>query len=51
VILIVVLVINLIGDWLRDAPLYGRRVIERIAVPTSTVTVPCARMSKPIRKR
>ena len=51
VILIVVLVINLIGDWLRDAPLYGCRVIERIAVPTSTVTVPCARMSKAIRTR
>jgi len=35
-------------------PLYaaaGFSVIERIAVPTSTVTVPCARMSKPIRKR
>ena len=33
-------------------PLYaacGFSVIERIAVPTSTVTVPCARMSKPIR--
>src|SRR5262249_56673931 len=35
-------------------PLYaaaGFSVIERIAVPTSTVTVPCARMSKPIRRR
>src|SRR5499425_1172294 len=33
-------------------PLYaacGFSVIERIAVPTSTVTVPCARMSKPTR--
>ena len=35
-------------------PLYaaaGFSIIERIAVPTSTVTVPCARMSKPIRTR
>ena len=43
------LVATVAGEPLYAA--YGFSVIERIAVPTSTVTVPCARMSKPIRRR
>lgn len=40
------LVATVAGEPLYAA--YGFSVIERIAVPTSTVTVPCARMAKPI---
>jgi len=40
------LVATVAGEPLYSA--YGFSVIERIAVPTSTVSVPCARMAKPI---
>jgi GNAT superfamily N-acetyltransferase len=40
------LVATVAGEPLYTA--YGFAVLERIAVPTSTVTVPCARMAKPI---
>jgi GNAT superfamily N-acetyltransferase len=40
------LVATVAGEPLYSA--YGFAVVERIAVPTSTVTVPCARMAKPI---
>jgi GNAT superfamily N-acetyltransferase len=40
------LVATVAGEPLYAA--YGFTVLERIAVPTSIVTVPCARMAKPI---
>jgi GNAT superfamily N-acetyltransferase len=40
------LVATVAGEPLYTA--YGFTVLERIAVPTSTVAVPCARMAKPI---
>lgn len=43
------LVATVAGEPLYSA--YGFAVIERLAVPTSTVTVPCARMVKPVAGR